>query len=112
MGFFLRTEAASTKPSALKAFPRGTATLVTAFPIFAILPVSPRYGIKETKSRPVANAACPQSPASKEPLRSFAADMNKPVEPNPVTAPATEPTGPAKPAIAPATSIAAAVISF
>ena len=110
-GFLDKTDAASTKPIALNAFPNGTATLVTAFATFAIFPVAPRYGTKDTKSSPVANAAWPQSPASLWPLRSFAADKNNPVEPNPETAPTTEPPG-TNPAIAPAISIAAAVISF
>ena len=56
-GFLASTLDASINPSALNAFPNGTATLVTAFATFAIFPVAPRYGTKDTKSSPVANAA-------------------------------------------------------
>ena len=111
LGFLARTLDASTNPAALNIFPKGTAALVTVFAIFAIFPVAPRYGTKDTKSSPVAHPACNQSPASLWPLRSFAADKNSPVEPNPDIAPAIDPPG-TNPAIAPATSIAAAVISF
>ena len=40
--FLVRTLEASTNPSALNAFPSGTATRVTAFATLAIFPVSPR----------------------------------------------------------------------